>query len=121
MFSLAALPSLLGALWRLFLAPLINPATWPGLALAVGLAYAVGWFKGDAHGDAQCNAAALQAEIARLKLEQKVNADAEAQEDADTAALLADVEKRRKDDAALIDQLKNSPDKCLLGPDAGRV
>jgi hypothetical protein len=121
------MPLALAALWPLarsllgLLTPALNPMNWPAIGLAVMLAFAVGWFKGDAHGDAQCNAASLQAEIERLKLEADLKDKAEAQEDADAAAILAEKEKREKEDAALIEELKSRPDHCLLGPDAGRV
>lgn len=44
---------LLGAL-RLFLVPLLNPEAWPAIALVAAIAWGVGWWKGDAHGDRQC-------------------------------------------------------------------
>lgn len=120
MLALASLWPLLRGFFGL-LTPAANPMNWPAIAIIGATLFAYGWFKGDAHGDAQCNAASLQAEIDRLKLEAKLDDEAEAQEDDDTAALLAEKEKREKDDAATIEELRNRPDKCLLGPDAGRV
>jgi hypothetical protein len=101
--------------------PVLNPMNWPALALIAALAFGYGWFKGDAHGDAQCNAAALKAEIARLELEAKTKAEADEQEAIDTATLLSEKERKEKEDADLIAKLRDRPDKCLLGDDAGRV
>lgn len=104
-----------------FLLPFLNPMTWPALGLAVVLAFGAGWWRGDAHGDAQCEAASLKAEIERLELEAKLKAEADEQESIDTAILLAEKERKEKEDEALIQELRNRPNKCLLGKDAGRI
>lgn len=115
------------ALWPILKAvlglftPLLNPSTWPGLAIVAALCWGAGWWKGDAHGDAQCAAASLKAEIERLELEAKLKDEAADQEAIDTATLLAEKERKEKEDAALIEELRNRPDRCLLGKDAGRI
>jgi hypothetical protein len=117
----------LALLWPLargflgLLAPAANPMNWPAIAIIAAGVFVVGWWKGDAHGDRQCAAASLRAEIARMKLEAKVKDEAADQEAIDAAALLAENERKEKADAALIKELRNRPDKCLLGRDAGRV
>lgn len=79
------------------------------------------WVKATWVANEHCQTAELKAEIARLKLEAKTQAEADEQESIDTAVLLSDQERREREDAALIEELRNRPNKCLLGPDAGRV
>lgn len=62
--------AILLGLGRLFLLPLLNPEAWPAIALVAALCWGWGWFKGDAHGDRQCEhriaaERALQADAVR--------------------------------------------------------
>lgn len=71
--------------------------------------------------DAMWKAKALEAKIARLELELKVQKDADAAEDKLLAELEQENEQQKKVIDAYLEELKNRPDKCLLGPDADRL
>lgn len=79
------------------------------------------WIKATRVERAHCQAAELRAEVARLRLEAKSQAEADVQEKADVAELQAEKAAKEKENAALIEQIRKRPDKCLLGPDAGRL
>lgn len=71
--------------------------------------------------DAMWKAKALESKIAKLELEKKVLEEA-AELDAKFREELAEEnEQQQKDIDAYAEELKNRPDKCLLGPDAERL
>lgn len=63
----------------------------------------------------------LEARIARLEHELKVQKDADAEEDRLMAELEQENAQQKKVIDAYLEDLKNRPDKCLLGPDAERL
>lgn len=86
-------------------------ALWSAYLLHAGYAWA----------DAAWRAKALEAKIARLELELEIQREADAAEDRMRAELAAENEQQKKVIDAYLDELKNRPDKCLLGPDADRL
>lgn len=71
--------------------------------------------------DAAWQAKALEAQIAKLKLEIKTQKDADAAEDKYTAELEAETAKQKEVIDAYAKELGGRPDKCLLGDDAGKL
>jgi hypothetical protein len=71
--------------------------------------------------DAKWQAKALEAKVAKLELEIKTQKDADAAEDKLRDELEAENEQQKKVIDTYVEELKSRPDKCLLGPDAGRL
>lgn len=71
--------------------------------------------------DGMWKAKALEARITKLELEIKLQHDADAEEDRLRSDLEAENEQQKKVIDDFLAELKNRPDKCLLGPDAERL
>lgn len=78
------------------------------------LVYDAGYDKADARWVSK----ALEAQIARLELEATVREEADRREQQYTKELLDENNQQQRKIDDYINQLKNRPDKCLLGPDA---
>lgn len=106
--------SLLGGLsmrvWLIIVA-LIAFAAWSLHIYGVGYAVA----------DTLWKAKALEAKLAKLELELKVQKDAETAEDTLRVELQQENEQQKKVIDAYLEELKTRPGKCLLGPDAERL
>lgn len=64
---------------------------------------------------------ALEAKIAKLELEIKLQAESDAEEDKLRSELEDENERLKKVTDAYLEELEKRPDKCLLGPDADRL
>lgn len=89
------MPLALLGLWPLarsflggIITPVMNPMTWPAIALIAAGFYGCGWAKGDAHGDRQC-----EVRIARDKADQ----DRKIREEGETTFINLDRWLRDKD------------------------
>jgi hypothetical protein len=111
---MSTLFSLLGGLslriW-LIIAALVAFAAWSIHVYGIGYAVA----------DNEWKAKALEAKLAKLELELKIQNDADALEDKLRAELERENEQQKKVIDAYLEEIKNRPDKCLLGPDAERL
>lgn len=111
---MSALFSLFGGLslrvW-LIIAALVAFAAWSVHVYGIGYAVA----------DNEWKAKALEAKLAKLELELKIQSDADAAEDKLRAELEQENEQQKKVIDAYLEEIKNRPDKCLLGPDAERL
>ena len=86
-------------------------AAWSFYVYGVGYSLADGLWK----------AKQLEARIARLELELKVQKEADAAEDRLRAELERENEQQKKVIDAYLEELAKRPGKCLLGPDAERL
>jgi hypothetical protein len=86
-------------------------AIWSGYIYAVGYSAA----------DAMWKAKQLEARIAKLELELKIERDAEAAEDRLEAELEEENQRQKKVIDDYLAELNSRPGKCLLGPDARRL
>lgn len=86
-------------------------AIWSAYLLHVGYSWA----------DAAWQAKALEAKIAKLELEAKIQRDADATEDKLRGELEAENEQQKKVIDEYLAELQSRPDKCLLGDDAGKL
>lgn len=86
-------------------------ATWSFYVYGVGYSIADGLWK----------AKQLEAKIARLELELKVQKEADATEDRLRAELERENEQQKKVIDAYLEELAKRPGKCLLGSDAERL
>jgi hypothetical protein len=99
-----------GRAW-LIIGALVAFAAWSFYVLGVGYSWA----------DAQWEAKALEAKIARLERELKVQKDADAAEDRLRVELEAENRQQKEAIDDYLAELARRADKCLLGPDARRL
>lgn len=95
----------------LIIAAVLAFAFWSGFCYRAGYSAA----------DAMWQAKALEAQIEKLKLEIKVQQEADAAEDKLLTELQAENDQQQKVIDEYLKELEKRPDKCLLGDDAGRL
>ena len=107
----------LGLLGGFSLRLYVIAAALTAFALWSGYLYGAGY----SAADAMWRAKALEAQIAKLELEIKTQKDADAAEDKLVTELQTENAEQQKVIDAYAEEIKNRPDKCLLGDDAGRL
>lgn len=124
MTGVFALLGLAGGAGTLFAAvPFVGPllsffgskaGRWVAVGLVIAGAYAYGFYKGDAHGDKQCAAAALAAQQEKHELEMKAAADQVAREKS-VSALLAAQAKNAEEKIRALEKLIADAERAAPG------
>lgn len=99
-----------GRVW-LIIGAIAITALWSGYCYKAGYSAA----------DTMWQAKALEAKIAKLELEAKIQRDSDAAEDKLRGELEAENEQQKKVIDEYLKELQSRPDKCLLGDDAGKL